>query len=77
MMREAMSPRELTGVLVRSELQGVTLPEVPARGVKAHETMTMVARARLDLAERKTADANRKPAGPTELALQQQHVAAG
>src|SRR6476620_8781860 len=34
-------------------------------------------RARLDLAERKTAHANRKPAGPTELALQQQHVAAG
>jgi hypothetical protein len=49
MMGEAMSPRELTGVLVRSELQGVTLPEVPARGVKAHETMTVVARARLDL----------------------------
>jgi len=57
MMREAMSPRELTGVLVRSELQGVTLPEVPARGVKARETMTVVARARLDLA-------GPAPAGP-------------
>ena len=39
MMRETMSPRELTGMLVRSGLQGVTLPEVPARHVKSHETM--------------------------------------
>jgi hypothetical protein len=50
MVREAMSPRELTGVLVRSELQGVTLPEVPARSMKTRVTMSAVARARLDLA---------------------------
>jgi hypothetical protein len=49
MMGEAMSPRELTGLLVRSELQGVTLPEVPAWCMKARETMTVVPRARLDL----------------------------
>jgi len=50
MMREAMSPRELTGILVRSGLQGVTLPEVPARRVKSRETMAAMPRARLDFA---------------------------
>ena len=45
-----MSPRELTGMLVRSGLQGVTLPEVPARGVKSRETMAAVLQARLHLA---------------------------
>ena len=50
MMREAMSPRELTGILVRSGLQGVTLPEVPARRVKSRETMAAMRQARLDLA---------------------------
>jgi hypothetical protein len=50
MMREAMSPRELTGILVRSGLQGVTLPEVPARRVKSRETMAAMRQARLDFA---------------------------
>src|SRR5216683_1162458 len=50
MMREAMSPRELTGILVRSGLQGVTLPEVPARRVKSRETMAAMPQARLDFA---------------------------
>ena len=45
-MRKSMSSRELTGVLVRSGLQGVTLPEAPARAVKSRETMPVVARAR-------------------------------
>ncbi|HEY4908997.1 MAG TPA: hypothetical protein VIJ73_05830 [Methylomirabilota bacterium] len=50
MVREAMSPRELTGILVRSGLQGVTLPEVPARRMKSRETTAVMPQTRLDFA---------------------------
>ena len=45
-----MSPRELTGILVRSGLQGVTLPEVPARRMKSRKTMAAMPQTRLDFA---------------------------
>jgi len=49
-MRQPMSSRELTGVLVRPGLQDVTLPEAPSGAVKARETMAVIADARLGLA---------------------------
>ena len=47
MVRQAMDPRELAGVLVRPGLQGVTLPEAPAGTVRVREAMPALARARL------------------------------
>ena len=49
-MREAMGSGELTGVLVRWGLQGVTLPEASSGAVKPRDAVPMVTCARLRLA---------------------------
>jgi len=50
-MRLPMSSRELAGVLVRSGLQGVTLPEAPSGAVKPRETVPVAAGSRFHVAE--------------------------